>query len=77
MSIQVLYFGATADAAETKQMDLDFSGSVGDLVAHLSQRHPQLSRHKLLFSVNEQYADKEALIRDGDEVAIFTPVSGG
>jgi molybdopterin synthase sulfur carrier subunit len=31
----------------------------------------------LLMAVNLEYADAEARVRDGDEVAFFPPVTGG
>jgi len=42
----------------------------------LSER-PGLSTHKLLFAVNQEYSDGAESINDGDELAIFTAVSGG
>src|SRR6187455_237725 len=31
----------------------------------------------LLYAVNKRYADRETALRDGDEVALIPPVSGG
>jgi molybdopterin synthase catalytic subunit len=53
--------------------------TAGDLLAHLAGAHPRLegiARH-LLLSVNREYADRSALLKAGDEVALIPPVSGG
>jgi len=36
-----------------------------------------LRSHKLLVAVNQEYAGDAMPLKDGDEVAIFTAVSGG
>ena len=43
----------------------------------VQSEYPALKGHKLLFSINQQYANGDEIIRDGDELAIFTAVSGG
>ena len=77
MSVKVLFFGATADAAGTKEQMMDSGGSVETCLQSLIRSYPPLSRHKLLVAVNEEYAEPRSVLRDGDEVAIFTAVSGG
>ena len=79
MKIRVLFFGATAAAAATREVEtvLESTASTADLVAHLVSRYPKLQSHNLLFAVNEQYVDSTTTLKDGDELAIFTPVSGG
>ena len=41
------------------------------------EKFPGLSSHRLLFSVNQEYVSSDTKIRDGDELAVFTAVSGG
>jgi molybdopterin converting factor small subunit len=79
MKVQVLFFGATADAVGNREIEIDladrtradgaFRRIVGDF--------PQLERHSLLFAVNQEYAKGDEVIREGDELAVFTHVSGG
>lgn len=79
MKYQVLFFGATADAVGSRELELtaEETTTAGALINRLSQQHSALARHKLLIAVNEEYADTDTILNDGDEVAIFTAVSGG
>lgn len=45
----------------------------------LAEQHPKLSQWKpiLRVAVNWEYVDNTRVLRDGDEVAIIPPVSGG
>jgi molybdopterin converting factor small subunit len=79
MEIRVLFFGATAD--ETGERSVDFSveadRSVQSAFKEIIDRFPGLQRHKLMFAVNQEYVPEDRILREGDELAIFTAVSGG
>ena len=79
MLIRVLFFGATADAVGTRQTEVTVNdeSSIAEVVDRLSLQYPQLSNRKLLTAVNEEYRAPNVLLRDGDQLAIFTAVSGG
>lgn len=79
MKVSVLFFGATADEAGTREINLEFGENVkADRVfAEIINKFPRLAHHKLLFAVNQEYASGGEIIRDGDELAVFTAVSGG
>ena len=79
MKITVLFFGATADAVGSRELELEPSEgtTAKSLVDQLSKDHPDLAKHKLLIAVNEEYADPDTILSDGDELALFTAVSGG
>jgi molybdopterin synthase sulfur carrier subunit len=79
MQIKVLFFGATASEVGQRQLELDLTGPTRakDCFDDLLTIFPQLARHQLLFSRNQQYAEGEEFLEDGDELAIFTAVSGG
>jgi sulfur-carrier protein len=78
-SVTVLFFGATAAAVGTRESPLDTgdNATAGAAMSSLIERHPALARHKLLFAVNEEYADAQTPLADGDTLAVFTAVSGG
>jgi molybdopterin converting factor subunit 1 len=79
MKVLVKFFGATADAVGSRELELatDEAANAKSLIDRLSKDHPALANHKLLIAVNEEYADPNAILSDGDEIAIFTAVSGG
>jgi molybdopterin converting factor subunit 1 len=79
MKVQVLFFGATAEAVGKRQIEFEFPEKITarDAFARVVANFPQLRKHQLLFAVNQEYADSTKTIENGDELAIFTPVSGG
>ena len=79
MPIRVLFFGSTAAITGKRQIEVELANTsrAQQIFDHLLTEYPNLAAHRLLFSVNQQYADGEEIMRDGDELAIFTAVSGG
>ena len=79
MVVNILFFGSTAEIAGTRNLDRhgEDEETVSDLISKLFRDYPALEKHKLLIAVNEQYADPDTILNDGDEIAIFTAVSGG
>ncbi|GIU81166.1 MAG: MoaD/ThiS family protein [Acidobacteria bacterium] len=77
--IRVMFFASTADVVGKRTIEvLVPEGSKSkELFDKLIAEFPELSDKKLLFAVNQEYANGNEVLRDGDEVAIFTPVSGG
>lgn len=79
MKINVLFFGATADAVGSREttVDLDANATTGAALESVIRQRPSLRNHKLLVSVNQEYASPKTPLKEGDELAIFTAVSGG
>lgn len=79
MPIQVLFFGATADIAGKRRQEIDVADGThaSTVFESILTEHPRLSAYRLHFSVNQQFASGDELLRDGDELAVFTAVSGG
>ena len=79
MTIHVLFFGATANIIGERRIDVSLSeGSTSiEVSGQVKNEYPKLNGHKLLYSLNQQYATGDEILRDGDELAIFTAVSGG
>lgn len=79
--VKVLLFGAAADRAGTRQIEIsvDDGTTLGDLWPALTDRYPELApmRNTLAFAINREYARMHETISSGDEVAVLPPVSGG
>ena len=79
--IEVLLFGAAADRAGTRRVQLAVEKpmTLAELWPLLAERHPDLSamRDTLAFAVNGEYAKMGEPVGPGDEVAVLPPVSGG
>ncbi len=81
MQIQVRLFAALAETAgwRTRPLDLPDDARVWQardlLLAAFPLLDPLCSR--AAFAVNAEYADPEQTLRDGDELAVIPPVSGG
>ena len=81
LSVRVLFFGAARDAVGHDQLDItcDVRCTTGEVFQKLLSDYPDLNRFakSLLLAVNQQYADPKRELHEGDELAIFPPVSGG
>ena len=77
--VTVLFFGAAADAAGTRESPFETGkgATAGAAMSSLIEKYPALTRHKLLFALNEEYVDAKTTLADGDTLAVFTAVSGG
>jgi molybdopterin converting factor subunit 1 len=51
--------------------------TVGALWQTLVAERPELAAVSVRFAVNETYVDSAHSLADGDELAVFPPVSGG
>ena len=81
ITVRVLFFGAARDAAgcEEAALILNPPHDSANAFAQLLNAYPNLQRFgkSLLFAVNQEYAQSDREIFDGDELAVFPPVSGG
>lgn len=81
ITLHVLFFGAARDAVGKEEFDfeIDSPTSVTQARARLLTAYPGLERfgNSLLWAVNQEYAEADRRLRDGDELAVFPPVSGG
>ncbi len=81
LSVRVLFFGAARDAVGHDELELPchVRCTAGEVFQKLLSEYPALNRFgkSLLLAVNQQYADQNRELREGDELAIFPPVSGG
>ena len=80
MRVSVRFFAMFRERAGTSQVDMDVEegATPAVLLAQLQTAFPSLSPgSSALIAVNSEYADLNAPLHDGDEVALIPPVSGG
>ncbi len=85
MSVKVLYFASLKEFLQRSEDTVEIPQSVKtveDLKSLLAQSNPLLKEAfnkfpRLRCSVNQEMASDKTPVKDGDEVAIFPPVTGG
>jgi len=81
MKIRLLAFASAGDALGATEMELELAeGSrVADLRARLDREHPKIVPlwPRLAVAVDGRIVSSEEALRDGAEVALLPPVSGG
>ena len=77
MSIKVRYFASLKESVGRSEDDLTFTSllTVNEVwnLANLGKPLPG----NILAAVNMEYVDFDSIVKDGDEVAFFPPVTGG
>jgi molybdopterin synthase catalytic subunit len=82
IKVNLLFFGAARDVVGQEEIDFFLTGpaTVASAFREVIETYPALSERfgrSLLFAVNQTYALPEQEVREGDELAVFPPVSGG
>lgn len=81
MEVRIRFFATLRDHAGVEEIQLRLAdpATVSSLLDRLGDRYPRLrpSLETALVAVNQEYVFAENPIREGDEVALFPPVSGG
>ncbi len=79
MRIRVLHFGVLRDKLDGGQEFLDIAEKaiVADVLNVYRERVPGFAWDAIAVAVNQEYAQAGDVLKDGDEVALLPPVSGG
>ncbi len=80
--LDVVFFGSLRERVGCDQMQLELDQpatvqSVIDTLLAQSEHWQPLANRRTLCAVNQEVADVNALVRSGDELAFFPPVTGG
>jgi molybdopterin converting factor subunit 1 len=79
MTVTVRCFAAVREllARDTVVAELPLGTTVDGLRQWLVERSPGLARLPFAYAVNRDYARADTVLREGDEVALIPPISGG
>ena len=81
MTIRVLLFAVLAQRVGARELSLRLpdSATVGEALDALCAEHEAIRsmREVIAFAVDMEYVGRDFLLRDGAELALISPVSGG
>ena len=81
MQVKLLFFASLKDIVGSRQLQVEFpnGATVEDVLTRLEASYPRIKDYRpvVLTAINEEYVDHRTPIHEGDEVALFPPVSGG
>ncbi|MDA0747525.1 MAG: molybdopterin converting factor subunit 1 [bacterium] len=81
MKVKVLFFASCRDVVGMRESEIELAegATVVDLMDGIAAEHVRFKKMEasLMVSVNQEYVDRDAPLKEGDEVAFIPPVSGG
>jgi MoaE-MoaD fusion protein len=81
MRVRVLLFGQLKDIVGRQEdyLELQPGAQVSAVLTHYSENFPKFLGlvNSIACSVNQEYSSGVAILRDGDEIGLLPPVSGG
>jgi molybdopterin converting factor subunit 1 len=82
VQVRVLFFGAARETVGSDELAMSIASpaTVGSAFEEVMTAFPALRQRfgrSLLFAVNEEYLPVDRPVNEGDELAVFPPVSGG
>ncbi len=81
MRVRVVCFGALKDiiGGDSRELEVPAHSTAGKLWERLRDEHPALARYDraVALAVNQEYSRPDRELRDGDEIGLLPPVSGG
>lgn len=80
MELTVQAFGIAKDilGGKSTRLEVGENATVGDLLQVLEKNYPDFRKlTSLAVALNEEYADKTAVLRTTDTIVLVPPVSGG
>ncbi|HEY81090.1 MAG TPA: hypothetical protein EYP25_14185 [Anaerolineae bacterium] len=80
MNVRVRLFASLREIFKSPYLEVELpdGATVADLVEVIREEAPHLGRGgRFHVTINKDFVDMDAILHDGDEVAIFPPVGGG
>ena len=81
MRVRVLLFGQLKDITGRSEdsLELPSSATISTVMAHYTNLYPKIQglSASIACSINQEYAQGSSVLKEGDEVGLLPPVSGG
>jgi molybdopterin converting factor subunit 1 len=80
MTLEILTFGIARDIIGSSVLTIELveGANVDDLKRQILERYPRfIDLSSLMIAVNTEYGNETTVLREGDEIALIPPVSGG
>lgn len=81
IKVKVKLFAVYQEVFDTSELDLFFpeETNVSSVLQSLIEQEPQLAKWQDVtrFGVNLQFVEADTILKDGDELVLIPPVSGG
>ena len=80
MKIKILFFAELKEIfGQSRFIDIQEGSTIGEIVDLLAGESGRLysTKTSLVYAVNENFETAETKLRNGDELALMTPMSGG
>ena len=79
IKLKVLYFAHMREIAgvSRESISLTNNSTLGELMTKIGTIHPRLLEFNFKVAVNRSVAGRRLHLKDGDEIALIPPVTGG
>ena len=81
MKVKLLLFASLKDIAGRRdlEMELDDGSTLQEVTEKLASLYPEIGRmqNSVRIAINQEFADENISLNNGDEIAFLPPMSGG
>lgn len=77
MKIKIKFFASLAEVTGISEMEVTDCSTMIDLKNWLQMKFPEIESRKYAVAVNKAIDPSITVFRDGDEIALLPPFSGG